>query len=54
MKILDSDDLNQIGWAVELALKVKSGHAIGTENHEKAEKVISQCLDKLLKVDEDE
>ena len=48
MKILGSDDLNQIGWAVELALKVKSGHAIG------AEKVISQCLDKLLKADEDE
>lgn len=54
MKNLESDDLNQIGLAVELALKVKSGYAIRTENHEKAEKVISQCLDKLLEADEDE
>lgn len=54
MKAIDLSDLDQIETVVELALRVKTGCAAGSDNHEKADKVISQCLDKLLEVDEDE
>lgn len=54
MRAIENGDLDQIGQAVEVALKIKIGCASGSDNHEKADKVIGQCLDKLLEVDKDE
>lgn len=54
MKVIELSDIDQIERVVEVALKIKAGHATDVENREKAEKVIGQCLDKLLEVDKDE
>lgn len=54
MKAIENSDLDQIERVVEVALKIKAGHAVGAENHEKADQAIGQCLDKLLEVDKDE
>lgn len=54
MNLISFDELEQIERIVELSLKVKLGCVCGTGNHEKAESVIEQCLDKLLEEKEDE
>lgn len=54
MKVIENSDLDQIERVVEVALKIKIGCAGGSDNHEKADKVIGQCLDKLLEVNKDE
>lgn len=54
MKLISPDELEQIERIIELSLKIKLGCASGSKSHEEAEKVIEQCLNKLLEVDKDE